>query len=110
MKRSVVKVDFPARASSEIENFNTIEEYLKSQGLNSEDYTYLPSTSPEEDTIYIIPKPKDKPIKVVFEGEPLKLNEEDGTIEMTLGQYMRLIELFREGAKEIDDLLGYNDE
>lgn len=29
---------------------------------------------------------------------------------MTLGQYMRLIELFREGAKEIDDLLGYNDE
>lgn len=110
MKRSVVKVDFLALASSEIESFDTIEEYLKSQGLNSEDYAYLPITSPEGDTIYIIPKPKDKPIKIVFEGEPLKFNEEDGTIEMTLGQYMRLIELFREGAKEIDDLLGYNDE
>ena len=103
-------MDFLARESSEIESFDTIEEYLKSQGLNSEDYTYLPITSPEGDTIYIIPKPKDKLIKVVFEGEPLKFNEEDGTIEMTLGQYMRLIELFREGAKEIDDLLGYNNE
>lgn len=103
-------MDFLAQESSEIESFDTIEEYLKSQGLNSEDCTYFPITSPEGDMIYIVPKPKEKPIKVVFEGEPLKLNEEDGTIEMSLGQYMRLIELFRRGAKEIDDLLGYNNE
>ena len=108
MKRSVEKVDFLAQESSEIENFDTIEEYLKSQGLNSEDY--LPVTSPEGDTIYIVSKPKEKPIKVVFEGEPLKFNEEDGTIEMSLGRYIRLIESFRKGAKEIDDLLGHNNE
>lgn len=103
-------MDFLAQESFEIESFDTIEECLKSQGLNSEDCIYFPFTSPEGDTIYIVPKSKEKPIKVVFEGEPLKLNEEDGTIEMSLGQYIRLIELFRRGAKEIDDLLGYNNE
>ena len=103
-------MDFLALESSEIESFDTIEEYLKSQGLNSEDCAYLPITSPEGDTIHIVSKPKEKPIKVIFEGKPLKFNEEDGTIEMSLGQYMRLIELFRRGTKEIDDLLGYNNE
>ena len=110
MKRSVVKVDFLAQESSDFESFDTIEEYLKSQGLDSEDCAYLPITSPEGDTIYIVSKPKEKPIKVVFEEEPLKFNEEDGTIEMSLGRYIRLIESFRKGAKEIDDLLGHNNE
>ena len=110
MKRSVVKVDFLAQESSDFESFDTIEEYLKSQGLNSEDCAHLPITLPEGDTIYIVSKPKEKPIKVTFEGESLKFNEEDGTIEMSLGRYIRLIESFRRGAKEIDDLLGYNNE
>lgn len=90
-----------------------IKEYLESQGLNEEDCNYIPFTSSdgsEETLVFIVPKPKDKPIKVVFEEEPLKLNEEDHTIEMSLEQYLRLIEHFREWSEGIDEILGYNDE